>query len=132
MNNRWIMTGALAGAILLVSVPASYARTEITCQFSWPDNAELNVKGHSKRVATLKKVSTKEYERLVGKKVAARISGSKGAKCTLNHPENTTIELQITKDEFRLDPAGAIPSCESLGAVVECQGMETPQSGDAN
>ncbi len=126
MSRHWFTGGALALGVILVAAPGAYARTEITCLFSWPDNPELNVKGHSQRVATTKKVSTKEYERLVGKKVAARISGSKGAKCTLNHPENTTIELQITKDEFRLDPAGAIPSCEALGATVECQGMEMP------
>ena len=126
MKSHWLMGGALVAGILLIPVQASYARTEITCLFSWPDNPEANVKGFSKRVATTKKVSTKEYERLVGKKIAPRISGSRGASCTLNHPENTTIELQITKDEFRLDPAGAIPSCEALGAMVECQGMEVP------
>ena len=126
MNRHWITSGVLASAILFVPVHAVHARTEITCLFSWPDNPETNVKGLEKRVATLKKVSTKEYERLVGKKIAARISGSKGAKCTLNHPENTTIELQITKDEFRLDPAGAIPSCEALHAMVECEGKEVP------
>jgi len=126
MKNLWLLGGAVVAGFLMITAGVANARTEITCLFSWPDNAELNVKGHSQRVATTKKVSTKEYERLVGKKIAARISGSKGAKCTLNHPENTTIELQITKDEFRLDPAGAIPSCEALGATVECQGMEMP------
>ena len=114
MKSHWLMGGALVAGILLIPVQASYARTE--------------VKGFSKRVATTKKVSTKEYERLVGKKIAPRISGSRGASCTLNHPENTTIELQITKDEFRLDPAGAIPSCEALNAMVECEGKEAPQS----
>ena len=128
MKSNWFVGGAVALGILVVPVQGVHARTEITCLFSWPDNAETNVKGLSKRVATMKKVSTKEYSRLVGNKIAARISGSKGAKCTLNHPENTTIELQITKDEFRLDPAGAIPSCEALNAMVECEGKEAPQS----
>jgi hypothetical protein len=128
MKRKHLLSGALALGVLLGAAPGAYARTEITCVFSWADNPELNVKGHSAHAATLKKVRTKEYERLVGKKVAARISGSRGGKCTLNHPENTTIELQITKDEFRLDPAGAIPSCEALAATVECRGMESPEN----
>ena len=72
--------------------------------------------------------ATKEYERLVGKKVAARVTGSGGASCTLRHPENRSIELEIRKDEFRLDPAGAIPSCEALQAMVECEGKAKPES----
>ena len=132
MKSHWITGGALAVGILLVGVQASYARTEITCLFSWPENPEANVKGHSKRVATMKKVSTKEYERLVGKKIAARVTGSGGANCTLRHPDNMSIELEIRKDEFRLDPAGAIPSCEALQATVECEGKEKPESSPEN
>ena len=126
MNRHWITSGALAATILFVPVHAVHARTEITCLFSWAENAEANIKGHSAHAATLKKVSTKEYGKLVGKEVAARVSGKGGAKCTLNHPENTTIELQITKDEFRLDPAGAIPDCNALRATVNCEGKEVP------
>jgi hypothetical protein len=113
MKSHWIISGALASAIFLAPVHAVQART---------------VKGQSKRVATLKKVSTKEYGRLVGKKVAARVTGSGGASCTLRHPENRSINLSIRKDELRLDPAGAIPNCEDFQAMVECEGMETPKS----
>ncbi len=126
MKRYWIAGGAFALGILLVPVQVVHARTEIGCLFSWPDNPEANVKGHSKRVASYKKVSTKEYDKLVGKKVAARVSGSKGGNCTLNHPDNSSVDLKIKKDEFRLDPAGAIPSCESLQAMVECEGKEVP------
>jgi hypothetical protein len=118
--------GAFAVTALLMAAPYAHARTEVTCLFSWPDNAEANVKGHSQHVATAKKVSTKEYEQIVGKKVAARVSGSGGSHCTLNHPDHPSFDLKIRKDEYRLDPAGSIPNCEDLRATIECKGIETP------
>ena len=128
MKSHWITGGALAVGILLVGVQASYARTEITCLFSWDENPEANIAAHSQRAATLKKVSTKEYEKLVGKKVAAKVKGSGGAECTLKHPDNGSISIKVRKDEFRLDPAGAMPDCNVLQATVVCEGMKSPES----
>jgi hypothetical protein len=126
MNSHWLTSGVLASAILLAASPSAYALTEITCLFSWPENAEANVKAHSQRAATLKKVTTKSYEELVGKELAVRVSGKGGANCTLNHPQKTTIEIKVRKDEFRLDPAGPLPDCNALQATVKCEGMEAP------
>ena len=89
MNRYWITSGVLASAILFVPAHAVHARTEITCLFSWDENAEANIKGHSQRAATLKKVS---------------------------------------KEAFRLDPAGAMPDCNALQATVVCEGMEAPKA----
>ena len=129
MNRYWITSGVLASAILFVPAHAVQARTEITCLFSWDENAEANIKGHSQRAATLKKVSTKEYEQLVGKKVAAKVKGAGGGNCTLEHPNNRSIDIKVRKDAFRLDPAGAMPDCNALQATVVCEGMESPESG---
>lgn len=126
MKSHWFPSAALATGVLLAAAPSAHALTEITCLFSWPENAEANIKAHSQRAATLKKVSTKTYDQLVGKTLAARVSGKGGANCTLSHPEKTSIEIKLRKDEFRLDPAGAIPDCNALKATVECQGMEKP------
>ena len=98
----------------------------ITCLFSWDENAEANIKGHSQSAATLKKVSTKEYDQLVGKKVAAKVKGAGGAQCTLKHPDNGSISIDVRKDEFRLDPKGAMPDCNVLQATVVCEGMASP------
>ena len=118
--------GALASGLLLAAAPGAYARTEITRLFSWPEKPEANMKAHSQRAATLKKVSTKEYEKLVGKELAAKVSGAGGANCTLRHPENRPINIEVRKDAFRLDPAGAMPDCNALQATVKCEGMESP------
>ena len=126
MKGYCLTSGVLAMGILLTASPNLYAMTEITCLFSWPENAEANVKAHSQRAATLKKVTTKTYEELVGKELAVRVSGKGGANCTLNHPQKTTIEIKVRKDEFRLDPAGPLPDCNALQATVKCEGMETP------
>jgi hypothetical protein len=126
MKNHWITSGILASAILFIPVHAVHARTEITCLFSWDENAEANIKAHSQRAATLKKVSTKEYEKLGGKELAAKVTGSGGAACTLRHPDNRSINVDVRKDEFRLDPAGAMPDCNALQATVKCEGMESP------
>jgi hypothetical protein len=128
MKTRHLIGGALVSAILLSPVHALQARTEITCLFSWEENAEANIKAHSQRAATLKKVSTKEYEKLVGKKVAAKVKGKGGAQCTLEHPDNGSIEIEVRKDAFRLDPKGAMPDCNVLQATVICEGMESPES----
>jgi hypothetical protein len=120
MKTRHLIGGALVSAILLSPVHALQARTEITCLFSWEENAEANIKAHSQRAATLKKVSTKEYEKLVGKKVAAKV--------TLEHPDNGSIEIEVRKDAFRLDPKGAMPDCNVLQAIVICEAMESPES----
>jgi hypothetical protein len=71
-------------------------------------------------------VSTKEYEKLVGKEVAAKASGAGGANCTLRHPDNRSSNIEVRKDAFRLDPAGAMPDCNALQATVKCAGMESP------
>jgi hypothetical protein len=71
-------------------------------------------------------VSTKEYDKLVGKELSAKVSGSGGANCTLSHPGNRMINISVRKDAFRLDPTGAMPDCDALKATVKCEGMESP------
>jgi hypothetical protein len=126
MTIRHIIGGGLALGILFVAAPSALARTEITCLFSWSENADANIKAHSQRAATLKKVSTKEYDKLVGKELSAKVSVAGGANCTLRHPDNRLINISVRKDEFRLDPAGAMPDCNALQASVKCEGMESP------
>ena len=126
MKRTQLFGGALALGVLLTAAPGAYARTEITCLFSWSENAEANIKAHSQRAATLKKVSTREYEQLVGKELAAKVKGAGGGNCTLEHPNNRSIDIKVRKDEFRLDPAGAMPDCNALQATVKCEGMESP------
>jgi hypothetical protein len=126
MKMKRLLSGGLAVGVLLVAAPSALARTEITCLFSWSENAEANIKANSQRAATLKKVSTKEYEKLVGKEVSANVSGKAGANCTLSHPDNRLIKISVRKDAFRLDPAGAMPDCNVLKATVKCEGMESP------
>jgi hypothetical protein len=58
MKRNQLFGGALALGVLLAAAPGAYARTEITCLFSWSEQAEANIKAHSQRAATLKKVST--------------------------------------------------------------------------
>ena len=71
-------------------------------------------------------MSTQEYEKLVGKELAAKVSGAGGANCTLRHPNNRSSNIEVRKDAFRLDPAGAMPECNAVQATVECKGMESP------
>ena len=52
-------------------------------------------------------MSTKEYEKLVGKELAAKVTGAGGTNCTLRHPDNRLINIEMRKDAFRLDPASA-------------------------
>jgi hypothetical protein len=126
MKRTQLLGSAFALGALLIAAPGAQARTEITCMFSWDENADANIKAHSQSAATLKKVSTKEYEQLVGKKVAAKVKGAGGGNCTLEHPNNRSIDIKVEKDAFRLDPAGAMPDCNVLQATVECKGMESP------
>ena len=126
MKRQQLLGGACALGVLLAAAPGAYARTEITGLFSWAENADANIKAHTQRAATLKKVSTKEYEKLVGKELAAKVTGSGGAECTLRHPDNRSINIEVRKDAFRLDPAGAMPDCNALQATVKCEGMESP------
>jgi hypothetical protein len=86
------------------------------------------MKAHSQRAATLKKVSTKEYEQLVGKELAAKVSGAGGANCTLRHPDNCSSNIEVRKDAFRLHPAGAMPECNALHATVKCEGIKSPSA----
>jgi hypothetical protein len=67
--------GAFEPGVLLIAAPGAQARTEITCTFSWDENAEANIKGQSQSAATLEKVGTKEYEPPAGKKFAAKVKG---------------------------------------------------------
>jgi hypothetical protein len=126
MKRTQLVGGAFALGVLLAAAPGAYARSEITCLYSWDENADANIKAHSQRAATLKKVRTKEYEQLVGKKVAAKVKGAGGDSCTLEHPNNRSIDIKVKKQEFRLDPAGAMPDCNVLMATVVCEGMESP------
>ena len=128
MKSRLFMSTALALGTLLIGTQGAYARTEIGCVFSWDENAEANIKAHSQHAASFKKVGTGTYEELVGKKLAVRVSGKGGASCTLHHPEKRSIEIKVKKEDFRLDPAGAMPDCNALQATVECKGMETPEA----
>jgi len=128
MKSYRFMSGVFAFGVLLIASPSVYAISEITCLFSWPENAEANIKAHSQRAATLKKVTSKTYDELVGKELAVRVSGKGGANCTLNHPKKTTIEIKVRKDEFRLDPAGPLPDCNAMKATVVCEGMTKPGS----
>ena len=68
----------------------------------------------------LKKVRKREYDRLIeaGKK-DARVSGSRGDKCTLNHPENTRIDARLDKQYLSTSGSGSV-DCESLNAEVQC------------
>jgi hypothetical protein len=116
--------------VLLAATPGAYARSEITCLFSWDENAEANIKGHSQRAATLKKVRVKEYEQLIGKKVAAKVKRAGGDTCILEHPNNRSIDIKVKKTDFRLDTAGAMPDCNVLQATVVCEGMEAPKAAE--
>jgi hypothetical protein len=126
MKRKQLVGAAFVLGVFLVASPNAFARTEMKCLFSWSENAEANIKAHSQYTGTLKKFSTKEYDKLVGKELAAKVTGSGGAKCTLRHPDNRSISIEVQKDEFRLKPEGAIPDCNALQATVKCEGMESP------
>jgi hypothetical protein len=76
----------------------------------------------------VKRVTTKEYEKLVGKELAAKVSGAGGANCTLRHPDNCSSNIEVRKDAFRLHPAGAMPECNALHATVKCEGIKSPSA----
>ena len=126
MKTKQLVGAALALGVFLVAAPSAFARTEMKCLFSWSEQAEANIKAHSQYTGTLKKFSTKEYEKLVGKELAAKVTGSGGANCTLRHPDNRSINIEVRKDEFRLEPEGAMPDCNALQATVKCEGLESP------
>lgn len=102
---------------------AQASRPRVSCEFSWKENQELNVKAGNKfRNAT---VRTSEYNRLIAMgSVPARVSADRGQHCQLNHPENTLIDTQIEKADFRLHHSGRIPNCSDLNAVVVCRGAD--------
>ena len=55
MKRKQLLGGAFAEGVLLAAALGAHARTEITCMFSWEENAEANIKGHGQSAATLKK-----------------------------------------------------------------------------
>jgi hypothetical protein len=106
-----------------IIVNAAVARPTVYCLFKWDDNPDphFNVKGWETSVE--KNVRTKEYDRLIAMgEVAARVAADRGAKCQLNHPENTLIDATIVKRDHKFDPGGRIPHCADLNATVECRG----------
>jgi len=123
-----IFLGSIFLLLCLAAIPVNEAeaRPIIYCKFSWDDNPapEFNVK-HGSMAAHERKVRTKEYDRLVMMgEVPARVSVDRGGHCVLNHPENTLIDVRLTKAEYRLDVGGRIPHCADLNATVECSGDE--------
>jgi hypothetical protein len=104
-----------------ISVNEAEAKPTVYCKFSWDDNPELNVKRWE--TSTERKVRTKEYDRLVMMgEVPTRVAADRGGRCQLNHPENTLIDVTVTKADHKLDEGGRIPHCADLNAVVECSG----------
>jgi hypothetical protein len=111
-----------------LAIPASsvYATTPVHCYFTWYEDATSNVV--SAWGYTSRSVRSSEYNRLIDMgNVPARASAELGDSCTLNHPENTLIDIKIVKDYVRLDPSGRLPSCSDLGARVECLGRQRHQ-----
>jgi len=122
---RHILFLIAVGIVGLFAAPAHEAqasRPKVRCDFSWNNNAALNV--HSGTRTHIRKVRTAEYNRLVGMgTVPARSSANGGQWCQLNHPENTLVDVSIRKDTYKLDPAGRVPSCSDFGAMVTCRGI---------
>ena len=124
ITNRFlILIGSAVLLLCLAAIPVNEAEAKPTvyCKFSWDDNTELNVQGWE--TAEERKVRTKEYNRLVAMgEVPARVAADRGGRCQLNHPENTLIDVTVTKADHKLDEGGRIPHCADLDAVVECSG----------
>ena len=125
IKRYWIFLGLVVLLLGLVVIPVdkAEARPTIYCKFSWADSEERNVQGWE--TATERKVRTKEYNRLVAMgEILARVAADRGAYCQLNHPENTLIDIKVTKADHKYNEGGRIPHCADLNAVVECQGDE--------
>jgi hypothetical protein len=107
-----ILIGSAVLLLGLAAIPVNEAEAKPTvyCKFSWETAIE-------------RKVRTKEYNRLVAMgEVPARVAADRGGRCQLNHPENTLIDVTVTKADHKLDEGGRIPHCADLNAVVECSG----------
>lgn len=116
---------------LFLSIQQAQARTKIECRFDWDEARYLNVKSSGDGHFVTQKVRTREYNRLVQMgEVKARVSLDAGGRCTLNHPENHTIDLNFIKDKFRLNLTGRIPRCSELNAYVTCAGEIGPRTPD--
>jgi hypothetical protein len=105
----------------LVAIPVKEAGAleSITCRFAWVDNEELNVEAGAESVT--KNVRGREYDRLVQQGcVRVRVAAERGSHCQLNHPENTRIDVRITKADHMLHAAGHVPYCADLNAYVRC------------
>ena len=127
----YLLISAFLG-ILVIPVNRAHALSDVHCNFTWSDNETLNVRHGSGYVN--KSVRRRELERLVAMgKVVARVAADRGNYCQLNHPENTRIDIQIEKVDYRLDRSGRIPNCADLNAMVECRGsrfLDTDTEGD--
>jgi len=120
---RAAMMCGLVGIVgmLLIPTQEAQARADVSCTFGWREHKNLNVKGGG--VTVNKSVRNKEYDRLVrAGVVGARVSAARGARCQLNHPENSTIDAHIEKAAWRLDRRGKIPDCADFRATVRCVG----------
>ena len=99
------------------------AKPTIYCLFSWDDNTDTQFNVKKWETSVTKKVRTSEYDRLIDMgKVSARVAADRGAHCQLNHPENTLIDIKVTKAKHKFDEGGRIPHCADLHATVECRG----------
>ncbi len=120
-NIQHIVSASVVIAVSMVAMGHAHARQDVHCNFTWEENAAQNVKHGSSYVA--KRVRNSEYNRLVAMgKVATRVAADAGAYCQLNHPENTLIDVRITKADQRLNSSGNIPDCANMNAMVECRG----------
>ncbi len=115
-------------AVLLIPARTVHARADVHCYFTWEDNETPNVRHGTQYIN--KRVRNRELERLVAMgKVVARVAADRGNYCQLNHPENTLIDTRVKKADYRLDPAGRIPNCSDLQAMVECRGSRFLDTG---
>lgn len=107
---------------LLASAEAVQAARTVWCQFEWRGNVRLNVRAnHSNAIS--KRVRNREYNRLVEQgRVRARVSADRGDHCSLNHPENTRVDVRLDKADLQLNAGGRIPYCADLSATAVCVG----------
>jgi hypothetical protein len=120
---KYLATAVILLCFSVIFTDEAAARQRVYCLFKWDTNPDpvFNVKGWETSVDM--KVRTNEYERLIAMgEVAARVAADNFAKCQLNHPENTLIDVTIVKVDHKLDPGGHIPHCADLNATVECKG----------
>ena len=131
MFKKVISAAVCAFIASVLSIQQAQARTKIECRFDWDEARYLNVKSSGDGHFVTQKVRTREYNRLVQMgEVKARVSLDAGGRCTLNHPENHTIDLNFKKDRFRLNLTGRIPRCSELNAYVTCAGEIGPRTPD--